>query len=207
MLHIALSHQLQLNKIQIQIQINDDEPKIYAIQGPSGIGKTTILNIIAGLTQPDSAFIKIGNKTLTDTKVEQQVKIQKRNIGYLFQDYQLFPHMTVLQNLTFMTPMSQHITQLMQKLNISDLVKQYPATLSGGEAQRVALARALSTKPDLILLDEPFSSLDDLTKENSMSMVRTIFELWQIPMIFVTHSNFEAQQLADEIITIEGEKE
>ncbi|ERF49517.1 ATP-binding cassette domain-containing protein [Staphylococcus arlettae] len=205
MLHIALSHQLQLNKIQIQI--NDDEPKIYAIQGPSGIGKTTILNIIAGLTQPDSAFIKIGNKTLTDTKVEQQVKIQKRNIGYLFQDYQLFPHMTVLQNLTFMTPMSQHITQLMQKLNISDLVKQYPATLSGGEAQRVALARALSTKPDLILLDEPFSSLDDLTKENSMSMVRTIFELWQIPMIFVTHSNFEAQQLADEIITIEGEKE
>lgn len=205
MLHIALSHQLQLNKIQIQI--NDDEPKIYAIQGPSGIGKTTILNIIAGLTQPDSAFIKIGNKTLTDTKVEQQVKIQKRNIGYLFQDYQLFPHMTVLQNLTFMTPMSQHITQLMQKLNISDLVKQYPATLSGGEAQRVALARALSTKPDLILLDEPFSSLDDLTKENSMSMVRTIFELWQIPMIFVTHSNFEAQQLADEIITIEWEKE
>ena len=205
MLHIALSHQLQLNKIQIQI--NDDEPKIYAIQGPSGIGKTTILNIIAGLTQPDSAFIKIGNKTLTDTKVEQQVKIQKRNLGYLFQDYQLFPHMTVLQNLTFMTPMSQHITQLMQKLNISDLVKQYPATLSGGEAQRVALARALSTKPDLILLDEPFSSLDDLTKENSMSMVRTIFELWQIPMIFVTHSNFEAQQLADEIITIEGEKE
>lgn len=204
MLHIALSHQLQLNKIQIQI--NDDEPKIYAIQGPSGIGKTTILNIIAGLTQPDSAFIKIGNKTLTDTKVEQQVKIQKRNIGYLFQDYQLFPHMTVLQNLTFMTPMSQHITQLMQKLNISDLVKQYPATLSGGEAQRVALARALSTKPDLILLDEPFSSLDDLTKENSMSMVRTIFELWQIPMIFVTHSNFEAQQLADEIITIEGKK-
>ena len=144
---------------------------------------------------------------MTDTKVEQQVKIQKRNIGYLFQDYQLFPHMTVLQNLTFMTPMSQHITQLMQKLNISDLVKQYPATLSGGEAQRVALARALSTKPDLILLDEPFSSLDDLTKENSMSMVRTIFELWQIPMIFVTHSNFEAQQLADEIITIEGEKE
>ncbi|MFY2828263.1 ATP-binding cassette domain-containing protein [Staphylococcus arlettae] len=205
MLHIALSHQLQLNKIQIQI--NDDEPKIYAIQGPSGIGKTTILNIIAGLTQPDSAFIKIGNKTLTDTKVEQQVKIQKRSISYLFQDYQLFPHMTVLQNLTFMTPMSQHITQLMQKLNISDLVKQYPATLSGGEAQRVALARALSTKPDLILLDEPFSSLDDLTKENSMSMVRTIFELWQIPMIFVTHSNFEAQQLADEIITIEGEKE
>ena len=96
---------------------------------------------------------------MTDTKVEQQVKIQKRNIGYLFQDYQLFPHMTVLQNLTFMTPMSQHITQLMQKLNISDLVKQYPATLSGGEAQRVALARALSTKPDLILLDEPFSAL------------------------------------------------
>lgn len=202
MLHIALSHQLQLKNIQIQI--NDDTPKIYAIQGPSGIGKTTILNIIAGLTQPDVAFIKIGNKILTDTEDDYQVKIQRRNIGYLFQDYQLFPHMTVLQNLIFMTPMSHHITQIMQKLNIAHLVKQYPSTLSGGEAQRVALARALSTKPDLILLDEPFSSLDDQTKENSMSMVRTICELWQIPLVFVTHSNYEAQQLADEIITIDG---
>ena len=205
MLRIALSHQLQQKNIQIQI--NDDTPKIYAIQGPSGIGKTTILNIIAGLTQPDVAFIKIGNKILTDIEDDYQVKIQRRNIGYLFQDYQLFPHMTVLQNLTFMTPMSHHISQIMQKLNITHLVKQYPLTLSGGEAQRVALARALSTKPDLILLDEPFSSLDDQTKEKSMSMVRTIFELWQIPLIFVTHSNYEAQQLADEIITIEGTPE
>ena len=205
MLNISLNH--LLNSTQLHVKIDDTTPKIYAIKGPSGIGKTTILNMLAGLQQPDQAYIQINDHILTDTTSNIDVKIQKRNIGYLFQDYQLFPHMTVLQNLTFMTPMSQHITQLMQKLNISDLVKQYPATLSGGEAQRVALARALSTKPDLILLDEPFSSLDDLTKENSMSMVRTIFELWQIPMIFVTHSNFEAQQLADEIITIEGEKE
>ncbi|MBO1205794.1 MULTISPECIES: ATP-binding cassette domain-containing protein [Staphylococcus] len=201
MLTIDLKH--LLNQTQLRIKIEDAEPKIYAIKGPSGIGKTTILNMLAGLRKPDQALISINNHTLTDTINHIDVKIQNRNIGYLFQDYQLFPHMNVFQNITFMAGPSDHIDTLITQLNIEHLKTKFPIRLSGGESQRVALARTLSTKPDLILLDEPFSSLDDTTKEESISLVKRIFKLWQIPIIFVTHSNYEAARLAHEVINIE----
>ncbi|PTK54510.1 molybdenum ABC transporter ATP-binding protein, partial [Staphylococcus nepalensis] len=177
-------------------------PKIYAIRGPAGVGKTTVLNMIVGLRAADNAYIKVNERVLTDTQSSVNVKIQERHLGYLFQDYQLFPNMTVFQNITFMAQPSEHITALMHQLNISYLQKQFPARLSGGKAQRVALARALSRRPDLLLLDVQFSSLDDATKEESMRLVKRLFDEWQIPIIFVTHSNYEAEQFADEIITL-----
>ena len=192
-----------LNQTKININIEDQHPKIYAIQGPSGIGKTTILNIIAGLKAINYSYIKVGKRVLTDSRHHLNVKVQQRRIGYLFQDYQLFPNMNVYNNITFMTKPSEHINELIHTLKIEHLLEKYPVTLSGGEAQRVALARALSTKPDLILLDEPFSSLDDKTKKEGVKLILKIFEAWQIPIIFVTHSNYEAQQMAHEIITIE----
>ena len=192
-----------LNQTKININIEDQHPKIYAIQGPSGIGKTTILNIIAGLKSINYSYIKVGKRVLTDSRHHLNVKVQQRRIGYLFQDYQLFPNMNVYNNITFMTKPSEHINELIHTLKIEHLLEKYPVTLSGGEAQRVALARALSTKPDLILLDEPFSSLDDKTKKEGIKLILKIFEAWQIPIIFVTHSNYEAQQMAHEIITIE----
>ena len=192
-----------LYQTKININIEDQHPKIYAIQGPSGIGKTTILNIIAGLKSINYSYIKVGKRVLTDSRHHLSVKVQQRRIGYLFQDYQLFPNMNVYNNITFMTKPSEHINELIHTLKIEHLLEKYPVTLSGGEAQRVALARALSTKPDLILLDEPFSSLDDKTKKEGIKLILKIFEAWQIPIIFVTHSNYEAQQMAHEIITIE----
>lgn len=192
-----------LNQTKININIEDQQPKIYAIQGPSGIGKTTILNIIAGLKAINYSYIKVGKRVLTDSRHHLNVKVQQRRIGYLFQDYQLFPNMNVYNNITFMTKPSEHINELIHTLKIEHLLEKYPVTLSGGEAQRVALARALSTKPDLILLDEPFSSLDDKTKKEGIKLILKIFEAWQIPIIFVTHSNYEAQQMAHKIITIE----
>ncbi|MBM5875216.1 ATP-binding cassette domain-containing protein [Staphylococcus epidermidis] len=192
-----------LYQTKININIEDQHPKIYAIQGPSGIGKTTILNIIAGLNSINYSYIKVGKRVLTDSQHHLNVKVQQRRIGYLFQDYQLFPNMNVYNNITFMTKPSEHINELIHTLKIEHLLEKYPVTLSGGEAQRVALARALSTKPDLILLDEPFSSLDDKTKKEGIKLILKIFEAWQIPIIFVTHSNYEAQQMAHEIITIE----
>ncbi|MBE9440487.1 ATP-binding cassette domain-containing protein [Staphylococcus epidermidis] len=192
-----------LNQTKININIDDQHPKIYAIQGPSGIGKTTILNIIAGLKAINYSYIKVGKRVLTDSRHHLIVKVQQRRIGYLFQDYQLFPNMNVYNNITFMTKPSEHINELIHTLKIEHLLEKYPVTLSGGEAQRVALARALSTKPDLILLDEPFSSLDDKTKKEGIKLILKIFEAWQIPIIFVTHSNYEAQQMAHKIITIE----
>lgn len=192
-----------LNQTKININIDDQLPKIYAIQGPSGIGKTTILNIIAGLKAINYSYIKFGKRVLTDSRHHLNVKVQQRRIGYLFQDYQLFPNMNVYNNITFMTNPSEHINKLIHTLKIEHLLEKYPVTLSGGEAQRVALARALSTKPDLILLDEPFSSLDDKTKKEGIKLILKIFEAWKIPIIFVTHSNYEAQQMAHKIITIE----
>ncbi|AVG10156.1 ATP-binding cassette domain-containing protein [Staphylococcus epidermidis] len=192
-----------LYQTKININIEDQHPKIYAIQGPSGIGKTTILNIIAGLKSINYSYIKVGKRVLTDSQHHLNVKVQQRRIGYLFQDYQLFPNMNVYNNITFMTKPSEHINELIHTLKIEHLLEKYPVTLSGGEAQRVALARALSTKPDLILLDEPFSSLDDKTKKEGIKLILKIFEAWQIPIIFVTHSNYEAQQMAHKIITIE----
>ena len=192
-----------LYQTKININIEDQHPKIYAIHGPSGIGKTTILNIIAGLKSINYSYIKVGKRVLTDSQHHLNVKVQQRRIGYLFQDYQLFPNMNVYNNITFMTKPSEHINELIHTLKIEHLLEKYPVTLSGGEAQRVALARALSTKPDLILLDEPFSSLDDKTKKEGIKLILKIFEAWQIPIIFVTHSNYEAQQMAHEIITIE----
>ncbi|UXR78012.1 MULTISPECIES: ATP-binding cassette domain-containing protein [unclassified Staphylococcus] len=192
----------RINDKVIAFQIKTDKPKIYALQGVSGIGKTTCLNMIAGIQSPDKGWVRINQKNILDTTQPLNIPIRDRHIGYLFQDYQLFPHMTIRQNITFMTEFNTHIEKLVGTLKITHILDAYPLRCSGGEKQRAALARALSTKPNLLLLDEPFSSLDDVSKQESMKLVQYIFETWQIPIIFVTHSQQEAQQLAHEIIEI-----
>lgn len=191
-----------INNNNVVCHITTEEPKIYALQGVSGVGKTTCLNMIAGIQAPDNGYVRINQRTVVDTSQKIDMPIRERNIGYLFQDYQLFPHMTIRQNITFMTDLNAHIETLMTSLKITHILDAYPMTCSGGEKQRAALARALSTKPDLLLLDEPFSSLDDVSKQESMALVQQIFDTWRIPIIFVTHSQHEAQQLAHETIVI-----
>ncbi|PCF48743.1 ATP-binding cassette domain-containing protein [Staphylococcus delphini] len=200
---LKLQINMTINQRHIGIQIQSDQPKIYAIQGTSGIGKTTLLNVIAGICNPDYGKIEINGRVLTDTAQHRHVPIRERHIGYLFQDYQLFPHMTVLDNITFMTRWNTHIADLMKHLNIEHLKHVYPERCSGGEKQRVALARALSMRPEILLLDEPFSSLDEGSRKESMDLVKRIFNEWHIPIIFVTHSKWEAETLADEVIVIE----
>ncbi|MDU9268569.1 ATP-binding cassette domain-containing protein [Staphylococcus coagulans] len=195
--------QTEINHRMIHIHIQNDQPRIYAIQGNSGIGKTTLLNMIAGIRIPDKGFIRIHHRTLTDTSQRVHIPIQHRRIGYLFQDYQLFPHMTVFKNITFMAQNNAHIERLIDQLNIKHLLTSYPERCSGGEKQRIALARALSMKPDLLLLDEPFSSLDDETKQQGIDLIKEIYQQWQIPIIFVTHSKWEANALADETIVLQ----
>lgn len=184
----------------ISLNIQADTPKIYAIVGRSGIGKSTLLNIIAGLTEAETCRIEINQKVLSDQK--HVIKVQDRNIGYLFQDYQLFPHKTVYENIHYMIEPNKETEQLIKHLRIENCLNQYPSTLSGGESQRVALCRVLSVKPNLLLLDEPFSSLDDETKDEGMALVKSIFKTWQIPIILVSHSKKEVQILADEVIEI-----
>lgn len=184
----------------ISLNIQADTPKIYAIVGRSGIGKSTLLNIIAGLTEAETCRIEINQKVLSDQK--HVIKVQDRDIGYLFQDYQLFPHKTVHENIHYMIEPNKETEQLIKHLRIENCLNQYPSTLSGGESQRVALCRVLSVKPNLLLLDEPFSSLDDETKDEGMALVKSIFKTWQIPIILVSHSKKEVQILADEVIEI-----
>ncbi|MEB7464155.1 ATP-binding cassette domain-containing protein [Mammaliicoccus sciuri] len=184
----------------ISLNIQADTPKIYAIVGRSGIGKSTLLNIIAGLTEAETCRIEINQKVLSDQK--HVIKVQDRDIGYLFQDYQLFPHKTVHENIHYMIEPNKETEQLIKHLRIENCLNQYPSTLSGGESQRVALCRVLSVKPNLLLLDEPFSSLDDETKDEGMALVKFIFKTWQIPIILVSHSKKEVQILADEVIEI-----
>lgn len=184
----------------ISLNIQADTPKIYAIVGRSGIGKSTLLNIIAGLTEAETCRIEINQKVLSDQK--HVIKVQDRSIGYLFQDYQLFPHKTVHENIHYMIEPNKETEQLIKHLRIENCLNQYPSTLSGGESQRVALCRVLSVKPNLLLLDEPFSSLDDETKDEGMALVKSIFKTWQIPIILVSHSKKEVQILADEVIEI-----
>ncbi|WP_239702942.1 MULTISPECIES: ATP-binding cassette domain-containing protein [unclassified Mammaliicoccus] len=184
----------------ISLNIQADTPKIYAIVGRSGIGKSTLLNIIAGLIEVETCRIEINQKVLSDQK--HVIKVQDRNIGYLFQDYQLFPHKTVHENIHYMIEPNKETEQLIKHLRIENCLNQYPSTLSGGESQRVALCRVLSVKPNLLLLDEPFSSLDDETKDEGMALVKSIFKTWQIPIILVSHSKKEVQILADEVIEI-----
>ncbi|KTT80068.1 molybdenum ABC transporter ATP-binding protein [Mammaliicoccus sciuri] len=184
----------------ISLNIQADTPEIYAIVGRSGIGKSTLLNIIAGLTEAETCRIEINQKVLSDQK--HVIKVQDRNIGYLFQDYQLFPHKTVHENIHYMIEPNKETEQLIKHLRIENCLNQYPSTLSGGESQRVALCRVLSVKPNLLLLDEPFSSLDDETKDEGMALVKSIFKTWQIPIILVSHSKKEVQILADEVIEI-----
>lgn len=197
---INISIKKSIKDRTIKLNIESSQPKIYAVVGKSGIGKSTLLNIIAGLTEADECKIIIQNKTLSDGN--HLIKVQERKIGYLFQDYQLFPHMTVQENIHYMKPANKETEQLINQLRISNCLNQYPSTLSGGESQRVALCRVLSVKPNLLLLDEPFSSLDDETKEEGMALIKSIFRTWQIPFILVSHSKKEVQTLADEIIEI-----
>ncbi|MDY0404137.1 ATP-binding cassette domain-containing protein [Virgibacillus sp. 179-BFC.A HS] len=176
--------------------------EIVVLFGPSGSGKTTILNCLAGLTKPDKGEILLNDRQLFMTK-QIDIAIQHRHIGYLFQDYALFPHMTVRRNITYGTKSKNLVDQLMKELHIDHLQENYPGEISGGEKQRVALARALATEPQLLLLDEPFSALDEATKEKSHEELIRLHKLWRIPIVMVTHSHQEAEKLGDRILYME----
>ena len=202
MLKVDFHKQLEQFELHMQFQM---ENEIVSVVGSSGSGKTTFLNCIAGIMQPDAGGISLhGTDFYKEGK--KPLKIQKRKVGYLFQDYALFPHLSAEQNILYGTSRTDdldHIRELTKILDISLLLSKYPHQISGGEKQRVALARALAAKPDLLLLDEPFSALDDETRSRCQSELLRIHELWNIPIIFVTHRLDDAQKLANRFIRIE----
>ncbi|MGM0445916.1 MAG: ATP-binding cassette domain-containing protein [Bacillota bacterium] len=185
--------------------------EILIFYGASGSGKTTILNCIAGLKNPDSGIIKLKDKIYFSSENKVNVPPFKRKIGYIFQDYALFPHLNVLDNIRYSKKNryidNQKLNIIINKCHVKKLTNRYPNTLSGGEKQRVALARALMIEPDLLLLDEPLSSIDNEMKLKLMREIKMIQEEWQIPFIYVTHSKNEARFLGNKLLSFNSNKE
>ncbi|PKG22307.1 ATP-binding cassette domain-containing protein [Niallia nealsonii] len=202
MLAIKIKKNLPHFTIDVELKENNN---IVILFGPSGSGKTTILNCIAGLDNPDEGLIQLNQKTFYQTN-RKSVKIQQRKVGYLFQDFALFPHMTVEKNIQYGMKSQELMNRLVQSVGIEHLLKKYPKQISGGEKQRVALARALATEPDILLLDEPFSSLDQETKKECYAELLRLHEMWDIPIIMVTHDYEEAKKLGNHIIHLKKGK-
>ncbi len=183
------------------ICISIEKNEIFAVLGKTGAGKSVLLETAAGLHLPERGDVRLGNLVLQD------IPLQDRNIGYLYQDYGLFPHMTARSNIGFGLRMRkqrkeevrQRVEELAARFGLAKLLDHYPGTLSGGEQQRVALARALITKPPLLLLDEPFSALDPVTKKSMHEMLLQIRDEFECAVLFVTHNFEEAENLADRI--------
>jgi molybdate transport system ATP-binding protein len=185
------------------------QSQVTAIFGPSGAGKTSLLDLIAGLRRPRSAFIQLNDRVLTDTAGGVEVPTRFRGIGYVPQDLALFPHLSVRQNLLYgrkSTPDNcslfsyEHVIEV---LEIQPLVGRGVSDLSGGEKQRVALARALLASPRLLLLDEPLASLDLKLKARILPYLRRVRDEFRIPMLYVTHSHEEVLALCDEVLAME----
>ena len=177
------------------------ENQILCIMGESGSGKTSILNSIAGLLTPDKGEIILDDNILFSDKIN--LKPQERNIGYVFQDYALFPNMSVKDNIFFMNPDKNYTNSLIEKLGIEYILGNFPITLSGGEKQKVSIVRALANKPHLLLMDEPFSSIDEKFKNKFYEELIEIKKSLDIPIIMVTHNRYEAEILSDRLIFID----
>ncbi len=202
---LIVNFKKKLNHFDLEMNFEMGE-EILVLQGNSGSGKTTTLNVISGLLKAEEGFISLNERVLVDTKNKKFIKVKDRKVGYVFQDFALFPNMNVEKNIRFSIENEKIYKEILELLKIEHLLKSYPSEISGGEKQRVALARALVTNPEILLLDEPFSALDSNLKNDLYEEFRSIIKSLNIPAILITHNEKEAKILGDRLLHIEKGK-
>jgi len=199
----------QRKKFILDAEIELDAGCITALVGPSGSGKTSFMRLIAGLEKPKSGLICSGNRLLFSGEKGICIPPQKRKVGLMFQDYALFNHINIADNIAYgiQKPNRERIVNLwLQRINLMHRAKDFPEMLSGGEKQRVALARALACEPEVLLLDEPFSALDTLLRHELRRQIQTLIKDSGIPVLIATHDLEEARLIADQIcIMVKGQ--
>ncbi len=186
----------------------ETDARVTSLFGPSGSGKTSVLMMIAGLVRPDFGRIELGQRVLVDTEAGRSLPAERRRVGLVFQDHQLFPHLTAEGNLRYglrrRPPSAQPInfSHVVDVLELGDLLRRYPRYLSGGQRQRVALGRSLLAAPELLLLDEPLAALDNALKQRVLKYLEWIVEEWRIPVIYVSHVVDEVRRLAKHVVVL-----
>jgi len=176
------------------------EEQAVALVGPSGVGKTSVLDMIAGLLRPDRGHVRVGGRILIDRASRTELPAHRRRAGYVFQDARLFPHLDVRRNLLYGAKDATRLAAIADSLDIEHLLDRWPRALSGGEARRVAIGRALLSDPDFLLLDEPLSSLDALRREEAMRLIERVRDDSGLPLLLVTHDEREAERLCARVV-------
>jgi molybdenum ABC transporter ATP-binding protein len=209
MVSLEVAIRIELGEFSLQADF-DLQTGITALFGPSGAGKTLTLRCIAGLTRPTAGRVVLAGETLVDTAAGVHVRPQHRRIGYVFQQYALFPHLDVAANIGFGLPRLEkpertaRIASLLSLVGLEGMGDRRPGELSGGQQQRVAIARALATNPRLLLLDEPFAAVDLRVRRRLRTELLRIHQATGTPMLLVTHDLGEVRQLAADVVLLEN---
>jgi molybdenum ABC transporter ATP-binding protein len=199
-LHVDLDHALRSFRLSLALDV---AAETVALVGPSGAGKTSVLRAIAGLLRPNRGRIALGEDTWLDTAARVDLAPERRRVGLVFQEYALFPHLTVRANVAFGG--RDRVDELLERFGIADLAGARPGAISGGERQRVALARALARDPGVLLLDEPLSALDAHTRRKVRTELRELLGDLGLPTLIVTHDFEDATSLADRVgVLVDG---
>lgn len=192
-------------KINLRLNLQIEKGQFVTIYGESGAGKTSTLRMLAGLLQPDDGEVYVDNEVWFNKQNNIDRAPQKRKVAYVFQDYALFPHLTVKGNLEFAqtTKDTVYLEELILKMELGELINRKPATLSGGQKQRVALARALAQKPEMLLLDEPLAALDIKIRLKLQEFLRQIHQDYNLTTILISHDLGEIIKLSDRVFVLE----
>ena len=211
MIHLLLHKTLSTSdgKMQLDIDLVLQQGELVTLYGESGAGKTSTFRMIAGLFSPDNGRIVVNEKIWLDTKQKIDLKPQKRKVGFVFQDYALFPNMTVRQNLEYALEKNQDkaiIDELIEMVELGELQNRNPKKLSGGQQQRVALARALVQRPEILLLDEPLSALDNKMRLKLQDYVLKVHRQFNLTTLLISHDIGEILKLSDKVYVIKNGK-